>query len=189
MNTTNPITLFRDRHQSIIDLRKSTIDKPLHVYVTSLLFLTLVAVCIGWVVMIWQDVPASNLFSEYTTVFPGHSLKQALAEGFHCSQYYRYWDQNYYCSLFPATGPFERVSLETSNGIVNSATFSTRDNAINVGDLSLLWGRPKTKFLYELGIFMWPTVDSVAYSLTTNGQFSFYQPVDQIIFTANQWSK
>jgi hypothetical protein len=186
MNTTNHRRLITEKRKPIIDLRKPTIDMPLHIYVISLLFLAMATICIGWVVAVWQDIPVSNPFSEYANIFPGHSEEQVMAQGFNCNKYYFPWDESNLCSLMPKQGPFQEISVITMDSTVYSVTFSMRKNAITVGDLAFLWGRPKSQFFYQLGIFTWPTDHIRAYSHTTNKQPSYYQTVDNISFWSSK---
>src|SRR3954462_2889808 len=114
MNTTSRRNRLREEFKPIIiDLRTPAIDLPLYVYVTLVVFLVLATVCIIWVAIVWQDVPASNPFSEYVNAFPGQSEKQVKAQGFNCNKYYFPWNDSNYCLLLPKQGPFQEISIIT----------------------------------------------------------------------------
>jgi hypothetical protein len=184
MDSINHTSIVRkERRPIVIEISPPTIHMPLYVSVILILIPIWATICISWVAIVRQNVPIANPFSDYNTIFPGQRLGQVIERGFDCTQYFLEWDQNYYCTLNPTDGPFWYINLVATNGIIRSVVFCTRENAITVGDLSMLWGRPRGRYLYRLDIFSWPEIRAVADAYSQDKRFSYYLPVTHISFS------
>ena len=87
-------------------------------------------------------MPPSNPFSSFADIFPGQPRNALETRGFSCS-IVPYSDiPNEYCYFYPTTGAFSKVSVLVSKDVIRITSFILSENALNMGDLMLLWGKP-----------------------------------------------
>ena len=146
-----------------------------------LLFSVMSVICVSWVVLVRQDIPPSNPFSAYSSLFPGHKWNAEITKDFTCPQIDVVEGRNI-CIFSPTGGPFEIIYLYVSEGTVDSITFVARVGALNIGDLALLWGTPTMQRFQRSALFKWPSMQTSADGLPLTWGFSYYFPVVHITF-------
>jgi hypothetical protein len=87
-----------------------------------------------------------------------------------------------YCYYQPESGPFAVIQFHDLNregerGIY----FDVRDNALTVGDLALLWGRPEITQHENSLVLHWPDQHMSTVVRSDSGQFSYFLPVPYLM--------
>jgi len=86
------------------------------------------------------------------------------------------------CFYKPENGPFSEIRwMELNDEGEIGIYFATRDNALTVGDLSLMWGRPTITRHENSLILHWPDQHVSAVVRSDNGQFQYRLPVSYLL--------
>ncbi len=132
--------------------------------------------------------PPANPFAAFAAVFPGQPSSAVQGKGFACSAnpYGGYLDE--YCFVYPATGIFRQVRVMISYGTIRQIAFTTHKDAVMLGDLVALWGRPEVYEYSQSVVLLWPGSGVRALQLSNTGQFSLFSPVGNVMITNTDMS-
>lgn len=87
-----------------------------------------------------------------------------------------------YCPYKPETGPFSEIRLMELNDEGESGVyFAVRDNALTVGDVARLWGRPVISRYENSLVLHWPDQRMSTVVRSDNGQFHYLLPVPYLL--------
>jgi hypothetical protein len=123
-------------------------------------------------------------FAAVTDIFTAQSTNDLHARGFSCSSN----DHNYadsaegWCTFSPPTGIFLTIEVKFINNDLYSRFFLVRDDALAVGDLVKLWGRPRIQQQGIWGKLDWPGSGVMGWTGIYQGRYSLFLPVRSILF-------
>ena len=102
------------------------------------------------IVGIWilgQKVPPPDPFATFNSIFPGQRVDthRLQAQGYSC------WrdplptiaDISEHCSQDLQTGQFSHITVSIWDGNVKQLTLNAREDALSIGDLIRVWGKPR----------------------------------------------
>jgi len=128
-----------------------------------------------------------NPFVSYSDELLNQSLSEAVMDGCFRSV----WDAlnctlpcgASYCAASPI---FSHVSLTVSGDFIRQTNLSVRDHALTVGDLALLWGRPRVDMLRGHVVSLhWPGALAIAVFPGSSPRFSYFA---QVVYVQLEYS-
>jgi hypothetical protein len=116
---------------------------PLRAYwqLASLLSVSFSLSIVGLLLLCGYQPGVANPFSAYHDIMPGHSRADAISRGASC-RLSTDREPGEDCLFSPSSGPFETVKVVILNGNIIAVNFVARANALFVGDLEGMWGKP-----------------------------------------------
>jgi hypothetical protein len=128
---------------------------------------------------------AADPFVTLADMLPGQSASGVQAHGFSCySEAYDYRSTELHCFIDLPTGAFVRIGLFISQAwMIHSAAFTMRGNAIRLGDLMLILGKPQLHRYGRQIIFEWPTRGVTASAFADRSPISPFLPLWSMSFT------
>jgi hypothetical protein len=144
----------------------------------------------GFVVMILsirllpQTATLPDPFASVVDIFAVQNKNDLQARGFLCSSSVPpYADSSEgWCTFNPPTGMFSSIQVKFINNDLHSRFFLVRDDALVVGDLVSLWGRPRIRQHGFRSHLDWPGNHVMAWTATYHGRYSLFLPVRSILF-------
>ena len=125
---------------------------------------------------------AVDLFTSYTDL-----LQRKLSPEFICEDITPIQDEfnleatRQLCTLYPAKGVFSKVQVLIGDRFYQ-ARFTPRGGILVLGHLASLWGQPEFRSVYRGEIVLrWP---SQGMTVVVDNHFSYFLPVERIIFTS-----
>jgi hypothetical protein len=154
---------------------------PLPVRITGLLmvFSLTTLLVMGELTLLAAQTP-HNPFVEYAPLMPGQMAKAAIERGFACAPAYI----GATCVTKPSAGLLFEVYLSlSSDHVIQSASFVTRNDTLKFGDLAALWGSPTCEMRGSLVVIVcWRGVYALV-PLNGNGEFDYFSPVKLLEFS------
>jgi hypothetical protein len=87
-----------------------------------------------------------------------------------------------YCFYRTESGPFEFVKfVELNSEGMEGVYFAVRDNALTVGDVAMLWGRPTIRRHDHSLTLYWPAQHMSSVVRSDSGQFNYRLPVPYLL--------
>ena len=120
-------------------------------------------------------------FLDFADIFPGQPRKSIEA---HSGRLLVEGGNEYY-SLQLADGPFSSITVRVLNGIIREAYFTPRENALQAGDLMVLWGRPDVQEVGPVLYLFWQHLSVYALVSESTGHFSPRLPISKIALSNN----
>lgn len=159
------------------------VDLPIYLRLMLLVTTFMAAALLSWTIPLRQDLQPSYPFSNYVDIFPGKPQSGMEALRFSCEQS-NTWGEREYCTRVPADGPFSLIAINISNGIVQRVNFAVLSNTLMIGDLTLLWGRPRIRLYRQSAIFEWSSIGARAIGWAESAHFSNFIPILNISLNA-----
>ncbi len=138
--------------------------------------------------------PPSNPFYDYASILPGQPRSALIQRGFSCAEGEVANNRpspstiGQYCVLPLNKGIFDRIGAVLSHDVVKQVFFIARKDALTVGDLALLWGRPLTiSGVGEQITLDWPPSDWSILAITNGTRFSYLMPVHRVTFSTGPY--
>jgi hypothetical protein len=161
---------------------------PLSVYwqMALLLAVTFALGIIGLLLLSGNQGRPPNPFSAYHNIMPGHSRADAVSQGASCTQSTGP-EPGDSCILSPSSGPFKTVKMVLLNGHIIAVNFAARANALFVGDLQSIWGKPMVHpTAHEnIVVLQWPQyhISATAAHATHNSYSIIFFSVNLVLST------
>lgn len=149
----------------------------------SLILLISLAVNITLMIAPQHIQPSGNLFSPFADVFPGQTKEAVEARGFVCRLNRSAFPADENCTMSPDTGIFTQIGLVISADRVRHVTFLARENALELGDLVVIYGTPTLRAFGTETYFMWLGGGIMASTHAYMDGFSLFLPIWSISFT------
>jgi hypothetical protein len=157
----------------------------LYLCFTVWLVVTLSGVAVGVTLVSWRADEGYNPFTLYASVMEGR-----LHGGFICQDVTVINDETnpdafrQMCIAYPADGVFSQVRvIRVTEVNLYQVRFTPNRNILTIGDLAIRWGRPHRGIAYRGRMSLqWPA-RGVTAIVKVNELFSYYLPVEEIIFT------
>jgi len=159
---------------------------PLYLRVAIALLVIMLALVAGVTRFAKNDPLLSNPFTTYLDVLPGQTIDGILLGEFSCvigigpgsDQ-----NQTKYCQRTLTAGVFSHVGLiMSSRGVISRLELTVRPNALDVGALAILWGRPEVHLYGNSANIAWPDRGITAMGWSENERFSYFLPLQSIAF-------
>ena len=155
---------------------------PLYLRIIFIVLTDNVILVIVWLALVRSPVLPQNPFTSFDAIFLGQPWRMALARDFLCLDIVITSSAgvSQECLYQPETGPFSQMRVIVLDGIIAQLSFVTREDAVRVGDLAQLWGRPNRKWIH---IYDWPEHRVTVFAPSDNGRFEYFLRVYYITFT------
>lgn len=131
------------------------------------------------------DIPwpgtTGNPFDPYEAILPGLPMSAARLDD--CKPAFSIPEVGYeaeaiYCHITPDEGPIRLVSVNGSDGVIESVSFRMR--GVRAGDLIEQWGHPDTLQVYRYSFAM--TWKEGIYAMgAQQGRYSYWSPVQFVM--------
>jgi hypothetical protein len=118
---------------------------------------TITTIVIGVIIAAHREM--ADPFSVFSDLFGDDARQAALVRGFRCqdTELHSYSQiVSGYCAQRSADKTFSGTYLTLSGNVANEVSFSLRDNALALGDLVVLWGKPEIRLYCEVMVASWP---------------------------------
>jgi hypothetical protein len=150
------------------------------------------AVVMGLTVLVGSVIIATNRetadpFSMFSDLLGDDISQSTLADGFNCYDTVR---RGYaeaftgYCVQYDLGEIFSQIDLRISSHVVREINFSLKENALRLGDLALLWGKPHIQLYCESVVAAWPTHHIMAVVSPPQDRYlSYFSPVISVSLT------
>jgi hypothetical protein len=132
-----------------------------------------------------------NPFSDYADILPGQARSALVLRRFSCAAGRVTNDRSshlgftQYCVLQLGNGLFDHIGVMVSDNAVNRVFFSARENALTVGDLVFLWGRPPMIARdREQMTLAWSRGEWTILANTKGTRLSYLMPLRRVVFIA-----
>jgi hypothetical protein len=156
-----------------------------------IMFITLTIVNLGARELAQRTESAPNPLAPLADVLPGYPENIAERLGFSCLlvDHHHLSSPQEACAARLATGAFERAGVAVSRDkIIYEVAFMVRGDALQLGDLMMILGRPEINRYDSVTIFRWLDGSVTAIARDYKGQFSpsAFLPVQNVSFTNPQ---
>ncbi len=84
------------------------------------------------------------------------------------------------CTVAPEDGLFSNIHLVVAQGVPQYISFRVETDALQIGDLILLWDKPDTIFPYASSTLLWSDGDNITIS-------TLVPPMDRLNYLAPVW--
>jgi hypothetical protein len=169
------------RQQTQLTLALPAVRLPIYVRLMLMVMTSVVALTVGWLILVRQDVPSANPFASYEPILPGQPRDAVIAMRFSCNPDTSS-GKSQYCTRAPGDGPFSLIAVTLSDGVVSQVGFTVRQGALAVSDLAFLWERPLVSLYRQSAIFEWPDMGVDATGWAESNRFSYFVPVLHMAF-------
>jgi hypothetical protein len=140
-----------------------------------------------------QTAAPPDPFATFSNLFPGQQADTRLLE----AQGYSCWletlptiaDISQHCSQDLQTGPFSNITVTIWDGSVRVLDLVVRENALTIGDLVRLWGRPHIHQHGFRGQLKWLGSGNMDLTASYRGRYSLFLPAGIIVFMGTGDSK
>ncbi len=144
-------------------------------------------VAVSGVMAFARYAPPSNPFTLYADISLGQPQSAAIQHGFACLSINESSDTlSCVNPHIPPVYPFSQIHLSTTDDVIRRVSFTVLENALTIGDLAALWGKPAHRTLYNrMATACWPSRGITALTiLPYSRRFSYFQPVVHVSFAA-----
>ncbi len=133
-----------------------------------------------------DNQPPFNPFAPYADILSAQSPDTFLQRGFNCPFKRTSTFDDTICFLALDNGVFLRIHARFpyNSDQVSTLIFIPRDNAVLLGQLVLLWGKPELLGSSQYANFQWPSRHIIAVPQSDNSQFSYWLPISSVAFGA-----
>lgn len=113
------------------------------------MWLVLLLMSVGSLLAGHASTPPVVSFAAYANSLLDRSESNLQPYDPKCYHTMAYTTSNDYCHFAPATGMLSRVEVFIQQGMIRTLDFTICDNALKLGDLILLWGKPTEAIRYR----------------------------------------
>jgi len=134
---------------------------PFYVLLIIALWLSCAAVSTGTLLLAHKSAMPLDPFAEYQDLLPSNNLNalESYNEVYEvvCTGHNQQYSLRDYCSFKPRDGVFSLVEVFLDQQhVISELVFTVRNNALEVGDLILLWTKPTYDYqLRDYSCFVW----------------------------------
>lgn len=127
-------------------------------------------------------------FMEYRDLFGDDPRHTALSLGFTCRDTgvgrLNARTVSSFCSRSNVNEVFSEAYLWVADGTIKEFSFSPRENTLRLGDLALLWGKPRLWLNCETAVVVWPARQIIGVLARPEaGRVNHFSPVISVSFT------
>jgi hypothetical protein len=139
---------------------------------------------IGAAILADYNQPPFDPFSPYTAIMVGQPTSDLDKQEYSCKAAFLIGEAGYgsHCIIYPTAGEFNQIDLIPFSGQVASIRFEVRDEALKVGHLVALWGKPEVWIYDQIVNLYWESKNIRALGDMQNQRFSYFLPIRYVAF-------